>query len=183
MRDFNHRDSTLTPADAQFRPKNPPSVLHMTGSRIELGYSKVARTSDASDLAELLFPGNRNQQYAFLVIWAALKWAPDGIVTDLARVVHEHGITNRVYERVRAKMRRLGLIDRVSRFNLRYGRREGWMLSTRFERSLTQLAEKTASFRSTANAGRDKDRILISLAAARRAAVKQERHEMNGGGT
>lgn len=142
----------------------------MTNSRIELGCNKTARIADAADLAEAIFPGNRNQQYTFLVLWMRLKWAPDSIVSDLARVAHDHGITRRTYERVRAKMRRLGMIDRVSRFNVRHGRREGWILSSRFERSMTQLAEKVSGFRATATASRDKDTMLVHLAAARREA-------------
>ena len=149
-------------------------MVYMT-SRIELGHGKVARIADAGDLAELLYPANRNQQHAFLVLWMALKWAPDSIVTDLSRVARENGITRRVYERVRAKMRRLGLVDRISRFNIRYGRREGWMLSTRFDRSLTQLAEKMPGLRSTAAVARDKDDMLVHLAAARRTAATQDK--------
>ena len=98
--------------------------------------------TDSADLAELLFPGNRNQQHAFLAVWISLKWADHHMVPNLGEVAGEHGITKRTLERVRAKMRRMGLIDHVSRFNARHGCREGWILSSRFENSLRQLADK-----------------------------------------
>jgi hypothetical protein len=50
-------------------------------------------------------------------------------------------------EIVRSKMRRLGLIDHVSRFNKAYGYREGWVFSNRFTRTLTRLGSLTSDFR------------------------------------
>lgn len=141
----------------------------MTNTRIELHAGKIARLTDASDLAELLFSGNRNQQHAFLVVWFSLKWRSDNLVPNLADTTRRHGISWRTFERVRAKMRRIGLIDRISRFNRRYDGREGWVLSTRFERSLRQLATEVAKLKQTDPKIRDKDILLIHLAEARRA--------------
>ena len=45
----------------------------MASTKIEFSFNKIARMSDLSDLAELLFPGNRNQQHAFLAVWISLK--------------------------------------------------------------------------------------------------------------
>jgi len=42
-------------------------------------------------------------------------------------------------------MRRLGLIDRVSRFSQRHGYREGWVFSKKFANALAKLASLTAS--------------------------------------
>jgi hypothetical protein len=140
----------------------------MTSTRIELAFNKIARISDASDLAELLFPGNRNQQHAFLVVWFSLKWDRQNLVPSLARHAQRHGISKRTLERVRAKLRRLGLIDHVSRFNARHGFREGWALSTRFEHSLRQLADRIAALKDERSSSREKDDLLINLAAARR---------------
>ena len=50
-------------------------------------------------------------------------------------------------ETVRSKMRRMGIIDHVSRFNKAHGYREGWVFSNRFSKTLTRLAELTQSFR------------------------------------
>ena len=140
----------------------------MTATRIDLSFNRIARLQDAGDLAELLFPGNRNQQHCFLAIWFSLKWAPRGLVPNLHDVAQRHGISRRTLERVRAKMRRLGLIDHVSRFDKTYGYREGWTRSRRFERSLRALADR-ANELGTAHPGtQDKDRMLLHVAAARR---------------
>jgi len=171
VRDFNIAAPTHTLAMPLFQQKRPPSVQTMTTStKIEAGYGRVNRMTDASDLAELLFPGNRGHQHAFLVIWFTLKWAGPHIVPNLAEVVREHGISRRTFERVRAKMRRLGLIERVSRFSSRLAGREGWVLSTRFERSLEQLARKVADFRDVATSSKDKDLLMVRLAEVRRTA-------------
>ena len=159
----------------------------MTNTRIELHAGKIARLTDAADLAELLFPSNRNQQHAFLVVWFSLKWRTDNLVPNLADATRRHGISRRTLERVRAKMRRIGLIDRISRFNRRYDGRGGWVLSTRFERSLRQLADKAFIFNDIAHARREEDRLLVDLAVARRdnAATSgtMNRLKLKGGGT
>ncbi len=140
----------------------------MTSTRIEFAFNKISRISDLSDLAEMLFPGNRNQQHAFLVIWISLKWRADNIVPNLSEAVGEHGVSRRTFERVRAKMRRMGLIDHVSRFSTRHGGREGWVLSSRLERALDQLADKVAGLMDASAQARDKDVLLLQLADARR---------------
>lgn len=139
----------------------------MTSTRIELSFNRVARLQDAGDLAELLFPSNRNQQHCFLVIWFSLKWADRGMVPNLSEVATEQGITRRTFERVRAKMRRLGLIDHVSRFDKNYGYREGWTLSRRFERCLRVLAERVDDLGANCDGSRAKDHMLIVFAQAR----------------
>lgn len=139
----------------------------MTSTKIELACNRITRIADASDLAELLFPGNRNHQHAFLVIWVALKWSRD-IVPNLYEIVHEHGVSRRTYERVRAKMRRFGLIESVSRFDLRHGGRDGWRMSTRFERGLRHLADKLDDLKDADMGTREKDLLLVRLVDARR---------------
>jgi hypothetical protein len=123
---------------------------------------------DISDLAEMLFPNNRNQQHAFLVVWISLKWADQHIVPNLHIQAEKHAVSRRTLQRVRAKMRRMGLIDHVSRFNSRYGYREGWVLSSRLEKSLILLADRIKSLKSTEKVSKDKDIMLVSLADARR---------------
>jgi hypothetical protein len=139
----------------------------MTTTKIDFPIAKIGRLTDLSDLAEILFPGNRSHQHAFLVIWLTLKWQADNMVPNMAEVARSNSISHRTYERVRAKMRRLGLIDRVSRFNTGYGHREGWVLSTRFERSLRHLADRIASYKDSKTVSREKDMLLLRLAEAR----------------
>jgi hypothetical protein len=169
MRDFNIAVPTHTLAKPLFQRKRLPSTHNMTTpTKIELGYRRISRITDVSDLAELLFPRNRNHQHAFLVIWITLKWGDHHMVPNLREVAREQGISRRTFERVRAKMCRLGLIERVSRFSTRLAGREGWVLSTRFERGLAQLSEKMATLQSSENGSEEKDRLLIRLADARR---------------
>lgn len=140
----------------------------MTTTRIELSFNRIARIADAADLAELLFPGNRNHQHCFLAIWFALTWAPHGMVPNLTEVATRHGITRRTFERVRAKLRRIGLIDHVSRFDKTFGYREGWILSHRFERSLRVMADRVAELGQPAPDAREKDAMMLRYAAALR---------------
>lgn len=116
-------------------------------TKIALNFNQIARLEDLNDLAGILFPGNRNHRRAFLAIFVEIKWHGHGPLPNLAFVAEKHGISPRTLERVRAKMRLLGLIDHVSRFSKQYGYREGWVLSTRCERSLEQLAAKLRVFR------------------------------------
>ncbi len=147
----------------------------MTSTKIELSFNKITRLTDLADLAELLLPGNRNQQHACLVIWISLKWADNDIVPNLATAAEKHGVSRRTLERVRAKLRRMGLIDYVSRLNAEWGYREGWVLSSRFERSLKQLAEKVGQVKENSVGSQEKDLLLLELLDSTRVAVAEER--------
>lgn len=169
-------DSNIAPTprsrgEGRIRVQDP--TLKMATSRIEVSFNWIARVRDVSDLAELLFPGNHNQQHAFLAIWLTLKWSDHRMVPNLGDVAREHGISKRTLERVRAKMRRMGLIDHVSRFGARHGYREGWVLSPRFENSLRQLATKVVELKDTSRCSKEKDVLLLEFAAARREAAGQ----------
>lgn len=142
----------------------------MTSTKIEWSFNKIAKLQDLSDFAELLFPNNRNQQHAFIVVWLAIKWSSHRLVPNMQVIATQHGISRRTMDRVRAKMRRLGLIDHVSRFNKAYGCREGWILSGRFERSLRELAERVAALKDQKRCSRDKDEMLIDFSRAKKAA-------------
>jgi hypothetical protein len=144
----------------------------MTSTKIEASHNRLRRIADLSDLAEVLFPGNRSHQHACLAIWITIKWQPGGLVPNLEEAGREHGISRRTLERVRAKMRRLGLIDHVSRFSARYGCREGWVLSGQFARSLELLAATVARAQDAGQTDRDKDLLVLQLAKARAATHK-----------
>lgn len=70
-------------------------------------------------------------------------------------------------ERVRTKMRRMGLIDHISRFSPRLGYREGWILSAKFEHALRRLTVLFESFKHRASGSQEKDELLIAFAASR----------------
>ena len=120
----------------------------MSGStKVELGFNRIARISGLDDLARVLFPGNRNHQRIFLAIFLELKYAEDGYLPSLSFIARKYAVSERSLQRVRAKCRKLGLIDHISRFNAKLGYREGWILSSRFEHSLKKLQEKTTQLR------------------------------------
>jgi len=123
--------------------------------------------SDYSDLVEILFPGNRNQQHAAACILFELKWA-DLLIPNLANLEPKYGISRRILQRTRAKLSRLGLIEHVSYLNSRYGGKHGWKLSTRFERALNQLAQKCAGFRDTKTSSKEKELILVEFTNTKR---------------
>ena len=115
----------------------------MPSTKNDLNHNKISRLDGLDDLARTLFPQNKRQQRVFLTIFVELKWAPDQFLSTLEPIAEKHNISRRTLETVRGKMRRLGIIDHVSRFNRKHGYREGWIFSRRFERSLQCLAEVT----------------------------------------
>ena len=116
-------------------------VKNMPSTKIDFSYNKITRIQDLDELSKLLFPGNRNHQRIFLHIFIELKYAPDEFLPSLAPLCDKNGFSPRMLETVRSKMRRMGIIDHVSRFNKSYGYREGWIFSNRFSRALNRLVE------------------------------------------
>ena len=134
----------------------------MPSTKIELNYNKIARIQGLDELAKILFPCNRNHQKIFLAIFIELKYAPEQFLSSLVPLCDKYVFTPRMLETVRSKMRRMGIIDHVSRFNMAYGYREGWVFSNRFSRALTRLVELTQGFRNRKDALQEqKDRDLF----------------------
>jgi len=103
------------------------------------------------DLARTLFPG----------LFVELKWAEGQFLPALEPIADKHGVGHRSLEIARAKMRRLGVIAHVSRFNKRWGYREGWVFSSRFARSLERLAKLFEEFKMRGSANQERrDRDL-----------------------
>ena len=113
----------------------------MPSTKIEINHSKIARINDLDELAGLLFPGNRNHQKIFLAVFIELKYAPSPSLPSLNPLCDKYCFSKRSLETVRSKMRRMGIIDHVSKFNRAHGYREGWIFSNRFVRTLNRLAE------------------------------------------
>ena len=140
----------------------------------KISFNHRKEISDYSDLVEMLFPGNRNQQHAAACILFELKWA-DNIVPNLVYIENKYNTSRRILQRARAKLSRLGLIEHVSYLNSRYDGQHGWKLSTRFERALNQLAQKSAGFRDTKTSSKEKDSMLVDFANARRNTVNSSK--------
>ena len=125
--------------------------------------NKIQRLSDYTELVELLFPGNRNQQHAASSILFELKWA-DSIIPNLCYIENKYSISRRTLQRTRAKLSRLGLIEHISYLNSRYGGQNGWKLSTRFGSSLRKLAEYVEIWAKEKSAKtQEKERMLMDL--------------------
>lgn len=132
-------------------------------TKIIFRYRRIDQIEDITDLAEILFPGNRNQQYAAAHILLALKTA-DGLVCSFAELQRRFGISRRILERSRAKLARLGLIEHVTWMNTRHGGRQGWKLSGRMSTGLRQLADRIEQWRTDKRADRcEKDGMLVNL--------------------
>ena len=147
-------------------------------TKIQFNYRKDI--ADYTDLVEMLFPGNRNQQHAAACILFQLKWTDDIILPSLNFIQEKYVISKRILERTRSKLSRLGLIEHVSSFNTRYGGQSGWKLSSRFEAALKKLAEKTSSLRDKNSGSKEKDEMFISLTDARRSAVSDPDYNHRG---
>jgi DNA-binding transcriptional regulator YhcF (GntR family) len=134
----------------------------MVTAKIDANHNTIRRARDLDDLARILFPNNKNHQRAFLAIYIELKWADDQFLPTLAPTAEKHSITRRTLQTVRAKMRRLGLIDHISRFNKRYGYREGWTFSKRYAQSFKRLIQLAEDFgQSQGEAQEMKDRACL----------------------
>ena len=115
-------------------------------SKIDFAARRIRKIADITDLAQVFFPGNRNQQHAAGRILLALKAATEP-VRSLSYLEDRYGISRRTLQRTRAKLSRLGLIERISWMNRRYGGQEGWKLSSRMGTALRNLADKIDSWR------------------------------------
>ncbi len=119
----------------------------MVSTKIEFNYNRIARIQGLDELGVILFPGNKNHQKVFLSIFIELKYANNGFLANLIYLCDEYGFTPRMLETVRSKMRRMGIIDHVSRFNKSHGYREGWVFSSRLSRTLKRLNELMRTFK------------------------------------
>ena len=141
-------------------------------TKIYFNYRK--EISDYSDLVDILFPGNRNQQHAAACILFELKWSQSIIKPSLNFIQNKYAVSKRILERTRSKLSGLGLIEHVSSFNTRYGGQSGWKLSSRFEAALKRLAEKSSLLRDKNLRTRDKDEMFISYTDARRSVLSNK---------
>ena len=132
-------------------------------SKIDFAARRIREIGDITDLAQVFFPGNRNQQHAAGRILLAFKTATQP-VRSLSYLEDRYGISRRTLQRTRAKLSRLGLIERISWMNSRYGGQEGWKLSSRMSTALRGLADKIDSWRKdTCPERKQKDEQLIEL--------------------
>ena len=98
-----------------------------------------------------------------MAVFIELKWAQNQFLRTLEPIADKYNLSRRVLETVRAKMRRLGLIDHVSRFNKKHGYREGWVFSNKFSNALNRMAEVETRLRAKKGPAQErKDRACFS---------------------
>ena len=137
-------------------------MKNISSTKIELSYNSINRMNGLDDLARILFPGNKNHQKVFLGIFIELKYSPDQFLLSLLPLCDKYGFTPRTLETVRSKMRRMGIVDHVSRFNKTHGYREGWVFSCRFMKALAKMNESIEEYRSRKDGHQQrKDRDLF----------------------
>ena len=110
-------------------------------TKIEISPALCRRVAGLDDLARIVFPDNRNHRRAFVAMWLEIKYAERQFLSSQADISTKHKISRRTLEIVRAKLKRMGIVKRVSHFNPQYGYRSGWVFSSRFGSSLTTLAK------------------------------------------
>lgn len=133
-----------------------------TTTKIAFNFNGISRLESLDQLGALLFPSNKNHQKLFLAIFIELKYADHQFLSSLEWVADKYGLSRRVLEVVRAKMRLLGLIDHVSRFNAKHGYREGWVFSHRFAQSCLKMSKLPDQFREIRDAQQEqRDRDLF----------------------
>jgi hypothetical protein len=132
-------------------------------TKIAFNFNSISRLESLDQFGTLLFPSNQNHQKLFLAIFIELKYADRQFLNSLEWIADKYGLSRRVLEIVRAKMRLLGVIDHVSRFNSKHRYQEGWIFSNRFATSSLKLSKLPDQFKEIKGAQqeqRDRDLFL-----------------------
>ena len=136
-------------------------------TKIDFHHRRISQLTDFTELIEMLFPGNSNQQYAASCIFFELKWA-NSIVPNLSYIETKYNLSRRILQRARAKLRRIGLIEHVGFLNSRYDGQHGWKFSNRFTTALIKLSKKIVTFHHQDNSRKEKDKVLLILMDSKR---------------
>ena len=110
-------------------------------TKIEISPALVRRISGLDDLARIFFPDNRSHRRAFIAIWVEIKYADDQFLPSTFDFSARYQLSPRILEVVRAKLKRLGIIKRISHFNPAFGYRSGWTFARRFGVALGALTD------------------------------------------
>jgi hypothetical protein len=111
----------------------------------------------------VFFPDNRNHRKAFVALWFEIKYADGQFLTSCTKVGHKYDLSERSVDIVRAKLKRLGLLKRISHFDPRHGYRSGWSFSTKFSGILGSLIQIVEAHRESTDRPQDRLRDQHSL--------------------
>lgn len=114
-------------------------------TKIEISPALVRRVSGLDDLARIFFPDNRNHRRAFIAIWVEIKYADNQFLPSTLDFSARYQLSPRILEVARSKLKKLGVIKRISHFNPAFGYRSGWMFSSRFSGCLAELSKAMGS--------------------------------------
>jgi len=132
-------------------------------TKINFNSNRIHRLSDYTELIELLFPGNKNQQHTAASVLYELKWS-DSIIPNLVYIENKYSVSRRTLQRTRAKLSRLGLIEHISYLNSRHDGQSGWKMSTRFCSSLRKLADFSEHWtKEKSSRFKEKEKLLLEL--------------------
>ena len=132
-------------------------------TKIDLNPALVRRVSGLDDLARIFFPDNRNHQRAFVALWLEIKYADNQFLASTTDLASRCELSVRTLEIVRAKLKKLGLIKRISHFNPAHGYRSGWVFSPRFRSALSAMSAALASASHVSDLPLDQEKDKASL--------------------
>ena len=75
------------------------------------------------------------------MIWIEIKYADNQFLSSRRDISNAYGLTPRTIEIVRAKLKKMGVIKRISHFNPAHNMQAGWTFSERFALCLVILAK------------------------------------------
>ncbi len=91
-----------------------------------------------------------------MALWIEAKYAEGQFLPSRTTLNNKYGLTRRTLEVVRAKLKKLGVIKRVSHFNPAYGNLSGWTFSDRFCNALLSLAQTMKIHREASSRPQDR---------------------------
>ena len=112
----------------------------MVRTKTEINPGIVRHISGVDDLARIVFPDNRNHRRLFVLIWVELEYAENQFLPSLSPLCLKYDFSERVLETVRARLKKMGILKRVSHFDSQYGGIAGWTFSERFSGCLVKLS-------------------------------------------
>jgi len=139
------------------KTKNP------TSDRIDLNRDRIYRISDPIQLAQVFYPAKNAHQRraAFLGILFEIKNSKDQRLASTDHIAQKYGLPLSIISKVRAKMKRIGLIRR----------RDGnWIFSSTFSTTMQKLEDKLKDYQVPAHSLEERKRedMFIDIVKASR---------------
>ena len=118
----------------------------------------VRSISGLDDLARVIFPDNKTHRQVFVAIWVELKYAEDRFLPSFSQLTARYDFSERVLEIARAKLKKMGVLKRVSHFSPHHGHVGGWTFSSRFSQCLRKLAKTVETVQTPTGRSTDEEK-------------------------